>query len=890
MNDQSDAVPALMAALPAITFQRFTLDNGLRLLVHEDASASTVAVHMTYAVGAKDEPAGMFGFAHLMEHLMFSGSAALPGSYISHLERAGAEGLNGVTSADTTQFFQSVPPGSLDFALFAESDRMGHLLAGLPLQALEVQRDVVTREMEENELQPLGAVQGVILRNLFPAEHPYAHKVAGERADLQQASFTQVQAWSRRFYRPDNAVMTLAGAVTADEALEKVSRWFGAIAPGEPMETLQRWVPVLNHDRRVKLQDRTESTLLRFCWVIPPYGEEDTTALTLFAGVLADTADSLLVARLMVDQPLVSDLSAFVEPGMLASYFNLRMVLQPGARPEEVEHIVRQTLKEIMAADISRDLLHYSQQHWLQNGLASWSDNLSLAAELGRHEILPVGAEGVYQLTAQALSMTATTVTAAARRGLLQGCLLLQVDPFTPVNPRRDADYVRIPPEIHLAAPTPPALSHQRVLSNGLRVLITSAQEEGLLSASLVVAGGSLNDLPQQGGMAQLVAGLVSAAESGGESFQQQLWSLGAGLALDVGPASIALRLQMPEHQAEHVCEQLAGILCGDPLSADALTAHRDHYLQSLSGRDVVSWALPAMTFPPSHPLRRPAFTQGSARSLQQLTLEDARRFYQRHYQPQTSTLLLRSALPVDRLEALLENTLGRWQPSACDALPPVAVAAAAPVGALMLVDVPGAAVTTLVVHFSLPGCGSSQDAAVQLIHSLLSASFASRINFALREVDRLTYNVTPLQQRLPGSCLLGFELTVAADATLAAVAAICRELRALLADRPLSEEEMQGLLQMAFLRQTRPVSNDYDALCRQEARLREGRQDDSAQRAALQALSVGQVNTLLQQTVHPASAKWILRGAVAALSHDLASLLTLPAVHFPDNPDDLYE
>ncbi|MBK0001011.1 pitrilysin family protein, partial [Erwinia sp. S38] len=437
MNDVTTA-PNLAAALPEIPFQRVILDNGLTLLVHESADSPTVAVHVAYGVGAKDEPAGRFGLAHLMEHLMFSGSATLPGSYISHLERAGAEGLNGVTSADITQFFQSVPPGSLDYTLFAEADRMGWLAGGLSPQALEVQRDVVTREMEENELQPLGAVQGAILRHLFPAEHPYAHKVAGERADLQQVSFADVQAWSQRFYRPDNAVITLAGAVTTDAAREKVQRWFGDIAPGAARETVQRWLPALAQEKRLRLEDHIDNRLLRICWTMPPFGEEDATALELFAGVLADTAWSPLVVRLMVDNQLATEISAFVESGMLASYFNLRIELQPGVSADEVERHALAALDEMRTTPLNPDLLQHSQQLLLENSRSEWADPLTLAAALGRHEHSPQRAEGLRQRVVQALTMPAETVVAAAQRWLHQGKLVVTVDPITAVAARRD--------------------------------------------------------------------------------------------------------------------------------------------------------------------------------------------------------------------------------------------------------------------------------------------------------------------------------------------------------------------------------------------------------------------------------------------------------------------
>ncbi|MBK0034495.1 insulinase family protein [Erwinia sp. S43] len=889
MNDVTTA-PNLAAALPEIPFQRVILDNGLTLLVHESADSPTVAVHVAYGVGAKDEPAGRFGLAHLMEHLMFSGSATLPGSYISHLERAGAEGLNGVTSADITQFFQSVPPGSLDYTLFAEADRMGWLAGGLSPQALEVQRDVVTREMEENELQPLGAVQGAILRHLFPAEHPYAHKVAGERADLQQVSFADVQAWSQRFYRPDNAVITLAGAVTTDAAREKVQRWFGDIAPGAARETVQRWLPALAQEKRLRLEDHIDNRLLRICWTMPPFGEEDATALELFAGVLADTAWSPLVVRLMVDNQLATEISAFVESGMLASYFNLRIELQPGVSADEVERHALAALDEMRTTPLNPDLLQHSQQLLLENSRSEWADPLRLAAALGRHEHSPQRAEGLRQRVVQALTMPAETVVAAAQHWLHQGRLVVTVDPITTVAARRDPALT--PPPITVA-PLPPApVAERRILSNGLKIVVVPAMQPGLLSASLIVNAGSQFDPPKHDGLAQLVAGLVAGGENDGITLEQWLWSQDAGIALDVGATSIALRMQMPEPNAAQVFHHLSAVLRSDPTLADSMEAHREHYRQVLNDLDNTSWALPAISFPPQHPLKRPAFIQGTPDSLAQLTPEAASAFYQRHYQPHNASLLLRSSLPVEQLIALLENSLAQWQSGAVPAPEKPAIPPADTTGALLLIDNPAAAVSTLKAWFVLPGSGSPHDAAVQLIHPLLAASFASRINFALREVDRLTYNVTPLMQSLPGSRLLGFELSVAAENTLAAVRAIRRECDALLGDRPLTAQELAGLIQIEQLRLSRPVGNDFEALCQQESLLREGLPEDYRQRLLddITGLSVDRIDPLLRQAIAPGYGKWLITGAVSAIADELSAILSLPAGHFPPQPEELYK
>ncbi len=169
------ATAAELARLVSIPYERFTLPNGLRVLVHTDRKAPVVAVSIWYGVGSKHEPAGKTGFAHLFEHLMFNGSENAPGDFFKPLQEVGATDFNGTTWFDRTNYFQTVPTGALDRALFLESDRMGHLLGAVTQEKLDNQRGVVQNEKRQGDNQPFGLVEYLINENLFPAGHGYRH-------------------------------------------------------------------------------------------------------------------------------------------------------------------------------------------------------------------------------------------------------------------------------------------------------------------------------------------------------------------------------------------------------------------------------------------------------------------------------------------------------------------------------------------------------------------------------------------------------------------------------------------------------------------------------------------------------------------------------------------
>src|SRR5688572_26249265 len=212
-----------------IPFEKFVLDNGLTLIVHEDTKAPIVAVNVWYHVGSKDEKPGRTGFAHLFEHLMFNGSEHWNDDYYKALETVGATERNGTTNTDRTNYFQNVPKTALDTALWLESDRMGHLLGAIDLAKLDEQRGVVQNEKRQGENQPYGRTYEMLVRQLYPAGHPYHHSVIGSMNDLNAASLEDVKTWFRSWYGPNNAVLVLAGDIDVATAKAKVQRYFGDI-------------------------------------------------------------------------------------------------------------------------------------------------------------------------------------------------------------------------------------------------------------------------------------------------------------------------------------------------------------------------------------------------------------------------------------------------------------------------------------------------------------------------------------------------------------------------------------------------------------------------------------------------------------------------------------
>src|SRR6185437_15400214 len=255
--------------MPEIAYTRFTLPNGLTVIVHEDHKAPVVAVSIWYHIGSADEPKGKTGFAHLFEHLMFSGSEHHKGTYFQPFELAGATDMNGTTWFDRTNYFETVPTTALDMALWMESDRMGHLLGAIGQKELDTQRGVVQNEKRQGENRPYGRVDENILANTYPANHPYQHDTIGSMADLNAASLADVKNWFHANYGAANTTLVLAGDITVAQAREKALKYFGDIPAGQPVAHQQPWITPLAKSTRGVQHDHVAQPRIYRTWAVP---------------------------------------------------------------------------------------------------------------------------------------------------------------------------------------------------------------------------------------------------------------------------------------------------------------------------------------------------------------------------------------------------------------------------------------------------------------------------------------------------------------------------------------------------------------------------------------------------------------------------------------------
>ncbi|MGE0463391.1 MAG: M16 family metallopeptidase [Vicinamibacterales bacterium] len=343
-----------------IPYTKKTLDNGLDVIVHEDHQLPMVAVNLWYHVGSKNERPGRTGFAHLFEHLMFEGSAHHDSGYFEPLQRAGAL-LNGSTNTDRTNYWEVVPTGALDLAMWMESDRMGHLLPALTEGKFANQRDVVLNERRQNyENRPYGLAGVALSAALFPPDHPYHWITIGDPDDLRAATLDDVRRFFETYYHPGNASLTLAGDIETGRALDLAEEYFGDIPRGPDVPPVSAARPDMA-GVSLLLEDRVELPRLYLSWHSPAMFEAGDAALDLGADVLAHGKTSRLYRQLVYERRVATDVSAYQHSREMSGVFQVACTAAAGVALPVLEQAVTEELARLASEGPTSDELERSE-------------------------------------------------------------------------------------------------------------------------------------------------------------------------------------------------------------------------------------------------------------------------------------------------------------------------------------------------------------------------------------------------------------------------------------------------------------------------------------------------------------------------------------------------
>ncbi|MGQ0815493.1 MAG: M16 family metallopeptidase [Gemmatimonadota bacterium] len=341
--------------VPKLQFEKYTLPNGLEVILHEDHSVPLVTVNTWYKVGSGDEDVGRTGFAHLFEHIMFMGSRHVPvGMFDVWLESAGANN-NGSTTEDRTNYYEDMPSNALALALWLDADRMGWLLPTMDLPKLDLQRDVVKNERRQGvDNQPYGRADETMLAALLPPTHPYSWPVIGSMADLSAATLEDVNNFFRRYYAPNNATIAIGGDFDRAEVKQLITKYFGNIPRGPEIDRRTSVpAPQITRDTFMVMEDRVQLPRVYYMYPAPKLFAADDAAAEILGRILGGDKTSRLYQSLVYEKQVAQDVVAFQNGMRLDGVFRVRVTPKPGNTPVQMAQLMDEEIAKIVNNGVS---------------------------------------------------------------------------------------------------------------------------------------------------------------------------------------------------------------------------------------------------------------------------------------------------------------------------------------------------------------------------------------------------------------------------------------------------------------------------------------------------------------------------------------------------------
>ena len=786
--------------LPELQFEKYTLDNGLQVILHEDHAIPTVAVNIWYHVGSRNEKPGRTGFAHLFEHMMFQGSQHHDDDYFLPLQKLGGQ-VNGSTNRDRTNYWENVPADQVELALWLEADRMGWLVPAMTQEKLDNQRDVVKNEKRQHESQPYALADDLVMEMMFPVAHPYRHSVIGSMEDLSAASKEDVADFFELYYTPNNASLCVAGDFDPVAVKEMIAKYFGPVPPGRPVERLSRWVPRIESERRAVAEDAVELPRLYMSWHTPGYYQPGDAEFDLLGGILATGKNSRLHKRLVYELQIAQDVSAYQESRELGGTFVIEVTAAPGHDLAEIEAAVCAELARLRDKGVTKDELALARIRYeagFVRGLQRIGGFGGKADRLNRYNVY-VGDPGYLErdlaryrrAEVRDLTYHIRTYLGRDNRAVLhivpQGSLnATEVDFDRTVKPSSSGPVDFTPPEVQTAT-----------LDNGLRVLLVEKHELPLVEVRLSVLAGWSADPADRPGTAAVTADMLDEGAAGRSaleiaeraellgarlgtksffdgavvSLNVLTGKLGKGMAL---MAEVALEPDFPQAEFERVRRNYLG----------------RHKQEAVAPRALAIKELQLRLFGEGHPYAQPYTGTGTAEALDRLTVEDLRAFHDAWYRPDNAAVLMVGDLNLAEAVAWVEKAFGDWQGGDLP-VRDVPAPAAYDGPRLILIDRPGAE-QSFIAGGSLGVRRNDPDyETLQTLNTAFGGQFASRINLNLREDKGYTYGARSQVAAFREEGLFMITASVHTRYTRESMIELLRELAEIRDTRPVAGQEL---------------------------------------------------------------------------------------------------
>ncbi len=763
-----------------IDYEKYTLDNGLEVILHKDNSDPIASVAIMYHVGSNREKPGRTGFAHFFEHMLFKNSENVgKDQFFKYIEGVGGT-LNGGTSNDRTVYFEVVPNNALERVLWMESDRMGFMINTVTASVLETEKEVVKNEKRQRvDNRPYGHTSYVIDKALYPKDHPYNWQVIGSLEDLEAASVDDLKEFYQKWYGPNNATLVIAGDFDFGHAKEWVNKYFGELkargddTPLKPRPgTLTQTVKLMHEDNFATLPE------LRLTFPTVEDGNPDIYALDFLGELLSNGKRAPLYKEVVENRKLAPRTSSFNRAREVAGSFSIRVRANAGADLDSVYASIRNGLANFEKDGIDdRDMarIKNAQETDFYNGISSvLSKSFQLAyfnefrnspEELAKEvqKILAVTKADVLRVYEKYIKDKSFIATSFVPKGspdlALEGSKVAEVVEEAIVQgaegahvEEKEADFEKTPSKIDRSIVPPlaadPSVNAPKIwtgeLKNGLKVYGTENTELPLVQFSLRLKGGMLLDDPEKVGVANLMTDIMMEGTKNKtpEELEDAIGQLGADISMFTNAEYISINADCLSRNYEKVLALVAEILLEPRWDEKEFARIKQKTITGIKQQEgqpnsIARKVFGKLIYGEDNILSNP--TSGTVESIESITLDDLKSFYEHNYAPNISSFHIVGAVSEGTVTKSLASLDGNWQRKEVQ-LPKLVSAASPDEPILYFVDVPDSKQSVVQVGCpSIPGNHRDFYAAT-VANFPLGGSFTSRLNTSLRVDKGYTY------------------------------------------------------------------------------------------------------------------------------------------------------
>ncbi len=759
-----------------IPYQKYVLDNGLTVILHQDDSDPLVHVDVTYHVGSAREQVGKSGFAHFFEHMMFQGSEHVGDEqHFKIITEAGGR-LNGTTNSDRTNYFETVPANQLEKVLWLEADRMGFLLNAVTQEKFEVQRETVKNERGQNyDNRPYGLLRERVSEALYPVGHPYSWQTIGYLEDLDRVNVNDLKAFFLRWYGPNNATITIGGDIDEAQTLALVKKYFGTIPRGPEVIMPEKLPVTLDSDRYISMEDNIHLPLLYMSFPTVYGRHQDEAALDVLSNILGGGKTSLLYKNLVKNQIAVQ--ASVNHPcAELACSFNLLALPHPasGKSLADLEQIIRQTLVEFEQRGVQDDDLIKVKAEMEAKMIFALQSVSGKVSTLASYQTFTGNANYIEQDVARYNQVTKADVMRVFNQYVKgQHSVIMSVVPkgqlalaaakdnFTP--PARNisatasetsADDLKMrsaqdnfdrsvmpKASANKAVDVPKMWRHS--LANGIRVLGSQSIETPTTSILLKIPAGHYYESPDKAGLVALLADMLneSTTKRSAEDMSQELQKLGSSVSISAGDQYLNVNINALTKNLTPTLALVYEKLMSPAFINSEFTRNKSNAIQGVINSKKDAEYLASTAF--RQLLHRDNIAAlpggGTESSLSNISLADVKAFYTQQVKPFNSQLIVVSDLPEQRIIKAI-STFEKWQGKGQElqlSLPLPETKA----GVIYLVNKDQAAQSAIRIgKRSMPRDTYGEFYQSNLMNFVLGGAFNSRINLNLREDKGYTY------------------------------------------------------------------------------------------------------------------------------------------------------